>query len=502
LFSAFDNHKQENSFMAEEYLPLYFDEEGYPVDARYGRAILEALVNSPKPVSDLWIFSHGWNNDLQGDDKTYHDWLETFRPVIQQEIGDDQNFNPRFVGIHWPSKAWVGDIAKMIPKKEPVAPSPTTGGGEGEFEIGSIPEPAAPSPISSAERRARAKFIAEYRPVIDPNHLYGRSFSHDFGRLYDLMYQSQSPSPAEIAEFVKILKKYTTRDPHSDPSEKSNVVSAPTDLLVARLADQIAEQAVHPEQYEGFFKIDVLLEFFRTFTFWTMKARAAIVGETGVYPFLAAVRQAIVQHNLLTRVHLMGHSFGAKLVTASVYPAAGASNLPLPLVNTLILLQGAFSQFSFSGQIPVENGAAGRYAAVVERGLVANPVVVIYSQKDMANTTCYPGGMALAAPFSDKIYELGGSPDEADDTRELYQVSTNRFGSIGANGAQGLSEKHYRAFDMLPTGQSYPWGDLTGVYCVNVDGAAYIKQGGPPAGAHGDILHPEIYHLALAMSRR
>lgn len=487
--------------MAEEYLPLYFDEEGYPVDARYGRTILEALVNSPKPVSDLWIFSHGWNNDLQGGSQTYHDWISTFRPVIKQEI-NDENYNPLFVGIHWPSKAWVGDIAKLAPKKEAISTGPATGGGEGEFEIGGDSELAAPPPVASADRRARAKFIADYRPVIDPQRIYGRRFALDFGRLYDLMYQPQSPSEAEIAEFVKILKKYTTRDPHSDPTEKSNVVSAPTELLVSRLAGQIAEQAVHPEQYEGFFKIDVLLEFFRTFTFWKMKARAAIVGETGVYPFLAAVRQAIVQYNLPARVHLMGHSFGAKLVTASVYPAAGASNLPLPLVNTLVLLQGAFSQFSFSGQIPAENGAAGRYASVVERGLVANPVVVIYSQKDMANTICYPGGMALAAPFSDKIYELGSSSDEEDDTRELYKISTNRFGSIGANGAQGLAENRYRAFDMLATGQSYPWGDLTGVYCVNVDGAAYIKQGGPPAGAHGDILHPEIYHLLLAMSRR
>jgi pimeloyl-ACP methyl ester carboxylesterase len=487
--------------MAEEYLPLYFNDEGYPIDALYGRTILEALVNSPKPVSDLWIFAHGWNNDLQGGSQTYHDWISTFRPVIQQEISDP-NFNPLFVGIHWPSKAWVGDIAKLTQKNEVVASRPATGGGEGEFEIGGNAEPEAAAPVSSANRRARAKFIADYRPVIDPQHIYGRRFAHDFGRLYDLMYQPQSPSQADIAEFVKILKKYTTRDPHSDPSEKSNVVGAPTELLVSRLADQVAEQAVRPEQYEGFFKFDVLLQFFRTFTFWKMKARAAIVGETGVYPFLTAVRQAISQRNLATRVHLMGHSFGAKLVTASVYPAADASNLPLPLVNTLVLLQGAFSQFSFSGQIPIENSAAGRYAAVVERGVVANPVVVIYSQKDMANTICYPGGMALAAPFSDKIYELGGPSKEEDDTRELYVVSKNRFGAIGANGAQGLPANRYRALDMLPASQPYQWDDLAGVYCLNVDSAAYIRQGGPPAGAHGDILHSEIYHLILAMSRR
>ncbi len=493
--------------MAEEYLPLYFNEEGYPIDTKYGQAIVNALFSSSRPVTDLWVMSHGWNNDLQTGSQTYHDWSTALRSAIQHDITDPK-YNPLFVGIHWPSKAWVGDIAKEAAKKLPPA---TNGGGTGEFEgergggefeMGGDPKTAPPpAPVATVDRAAQARFVADYRAVFDTENIYGRRFSRDFGRLYQLMYQPQPPTQAEITEFVKILKKYTTSDPHSDPSEKSNVVSAPVEQLAARLASEVAEQTNRPQQYEGFFKLDVLLEFFRTFTFWKMKGRAAIVGETGVYPFLAAVRQNIQQRGLSTRIHLLGHSFGAKLVTASVYPAAGATNLPLPLVNTVVLLNGAFSQYSFSSQIPMDNHSAGRYAAVVERGLVANPIVVIYSQKDMANTTCYPAGMALASPISAKIYEIGGA-DEEDDTHELYKVSKNRFGSIGANGAQGITEAHYRAIDMLPADQPYQWGDLNGVYCLNVDGERFINQGGPPAGAHGDILHPEIYHLALAMSIR
>ncbi len=505
--------------MAEEYLPLYFNEEGYPISPDYGRAILEAVVNSPQPVTDVWILAHGWNNDLAGGSQTYHDWISAFRPVIQQEISDP-DFNPLFVGIHWPSKAWVGDIAKVSQKKQVAAVAPQTGGGgggvfeggmaagrpAGEFEMGGADSPLlAPPPTSpavSSNTRAKARFIADYRPIFDREGIYGRIFSRDFGRLYSLMYQPQLPSQAECEEFIKILKKYITRDPHSDPSEKSSILSAPLETLTARLFAQVSEQSAHPQQYEGFFSFEPLLEFFRTFTFWKMKGRAAIVGETGVYPFLVALRQAIAQAGRSTKIHLLGHSFGAKLVTASVYPAAGANNLTLPLVNSIVLLQGAFSQFAFSSQIPIDQKAAGHYAPVVERGLVANPIVVIYSQKDMANTTCYPAGMAVAAPFSSKIYEIGGPAETENDSYELYQVSKNRFGAIGANGAQGLTPEHFKALDMLPTNRPYFFDDLDGVYCLNIDGQEYINRGGPPSGAHGDILHPEIYHLALAISRR
>lgn len=471
--------------MAQEYLPLYFDAEGYPVNVSYGQAVIDTVLNAPKPISDVWIMSHGWNNDIKGGDQTYRDWIKTFKGVIQQEMSGDPSYNPLFVGIHWPSRAWAGDIAKEAAKRQ----QRSQGGGEGEFEIA--------GGVSGVSPAAKARFVAEYRPVMDADGIHGRAFTRDWGRLYQLMYQPLAPTPAQIEEFVKILKKYTIRDPHSDPAEESNIVSAPVKDITTHLQAQIPEIA-HPEQFEGFFLSDALLEFFRLFSFWQMKGRAAIVGETGVYAFLVALKQAISQHNLKTRLHLLGHSFGAKLVTAAVYPAAGAASVTPPLVNTIVLLMGAFSQFSFSSRIPLERGAAGRYAAVLERGLVANPVVVIYSRHDMANGTIYPIGMKGASPVSSQIYELGGR----DETAEAFVASKDRFGALGANGAQGLADKQYRAIDMLPTGQAYDWSNLEGVLCLNVDGQQFIKRGGPPVGAHGDILQPEIYHLALAMSLR
>jgi hypothetical protein len=34
-----------------------------------------------------------------------------------------------------------------------------------------------------------------------------------------------------------------------------------------------------------------------------------------------------------------------------------------------------------------------------------------------------------------------------------------------------------------------------------VDAAAVVKRGGPPAGAHSDIVHPELARMVLAAGR-
>ena len=475
--------------MAEEYFKLFFDDKGYPQDPTGQASIIDALVNNPEPVTDLWIFAYGWDNNLMSGTTTYDKWVSRMREVQKEKIKDPA-YNPLFIGIYWPSKAWDSTILKKVANSAaPASGEATTGGGVGEFEMGGDPPPqpvAAPSPIIDTEDKDR--FVADYRPVMDPEGIYSEDYDRDFGRLYTLMALSQPPTDQVIREFIKILKKYETPDPHADPIERQNISSVPVEVVVNQLKES--------QRYESFSVGDVLQELFGVFSFWKMKGRAAIVGENGVYRFLVDVKKALSQHDQRIRIHLLGHSFGAKLVAAAVYPAAGARDVERPLVDTLVLLLGAFSQFSFSSAIPVETSAAGYYVPVVERGLVANPVTVIYSRHDTANKDLYPLGMRLAAPAN--RYEMGG-PDE---TLETYQPSKDRFGAIGANGAQGLSEANYRAIDMRSRDQHYDWGDLTGVSCLNVDGQQFINHGGPPAGAHNDTGSYEIFYLALAMSLR
>jgi hypothetical protein len=482
--------------MTEEYFKLFFDAQGYPQDrnAADQAAVIDALLNSPKPVTDLWLFSYGWNNDLVHGTSTYDTWVARMREVQQDKV-QDPTYNPLFIGLYWPSKAWADYSMKLTANlSATTGAETTTGGGEGEFEMYSelIAQPTA-TPAPDAQEVQR--FVNDFRPVMDPEGIYGPDYERDFHRLYTLMSQSQPPSDQEMTEFVKILKKYDTPDPHLDPLERENVGNAPIDVVVKQLKDEGAAPA---PQYEGFV-VDKLQQLFSVFTFWKMKARAAVVGENGVYRFLLNVKKALSKHKRQVRIHLLGHSFGAKLVTAAVYPAASAKNIELPFVNTLVLLLGAFSQFSFSSNIPVSTGASGRYAAIIQCRVVANPLVAIYSCYDTANKFLYPLGMSFKAftPLEQR-YEIGGD----EETEELYSISKNPFGALGVNGAQGLNEASYRAIDMQARDAPYIWGNLSGVSCLNVDGQPFINKGDPPAGAHNDNAKYEIFYLALALSRR
>ena len=63
--------------MAEQYFKLFFDDKGYPQDFARQAAVIHALVSGPKPVTDLWVFAYGWDNDLVGGTSTYNTWVRS-----------------------------------------------------------------------------------------------------------------------------------------------------------------------------------------------------------------------------------------------------------------------------------------------------------------------------------------------------------------------------------------------------------------------------------------
>ena len=121
------------------------------------------------------------------------------------------------------------------------------------------------------------------------------------------------------------------------------------------------------------------------------------------------------------RLHLIGHSFGGKLVTASLTGTGSAPNR----ADTLVILQGAFSQFAFATRdeiraagVSVDQG--GLYRDVLASRLVSSPIVVTYSTADLPNRLLYPAGVTLV----NDVTEVSRSP---------------RYGSLGALGIRGAT---------------------------------------------------------------
>jgi pimeloyl-ACP methyl ester carboxylesterase len=193
-----------------------------------------------------------------------------------------------------------------------------------------------------------------------------------------------------------------------------------------------------------------------------MKGRAGVVGKAGLGPVLG---------RLSVRVHLVGHSFGARLVS---YALAGLPDGPSP-VKSVTLLQGAFSHFAFARPLPFDAGRNGALAGLLAR--IDGPLTSCFSSHDLAVGRIYP------------LASLAARDDSAGAQDALF-----RWGGMGADGAQGVAAP---LDPIRPAGPGTTYRFAAGK-ALNVDASEVVRAGGPPSGAHSDIVHPELSWVVLA----
>lgn len=201
-------------------------------------------------------------------------------------------------------------------------------------------------------------------------------------------------------------------------------------------------------------------------SFWLMKRRAGQVGERLGREVLAPLF-TILGHRA-PRLHLIGHSFGAKLVASTVLGGLRP--------ESLVLLLAAFSAFAFADEVPGTKGV-GFYRRVVTDQLVAGPIVVLRSDHDRALGTLYP-----AVTWGNQV-SRGPGPGRFGHAREVVARS-----ALGAAGARGLAAPEFDLIDIARTG-------LPGSGVVNINGSRVVTHDDWLIGAHRDIYHDEIATL-------
>nr|MDQ2901028.1 lysophospholipase [Acidobacteriota bacterium] len=181
-----------------------------------------------------------------------------------------------------------------------------------------------------------------------------------------------------------------------------------------------------------------------------------VVGREGVNDLI----REIGNHAPGLRIHLIGHSFGGRVVTA----AADASALK---VSGMTLLQAAFSHYSFAHNY--EPGSDGLFRKVVTDRKVTGPILITHSNRDTAVGKAY----AIASAIAGQIAQALG--DEND-----------RYGGLGRNGARLTPE----AVDgnLQPVGSSY---QFTGGKIFNLTADDIILE-------HSDICKPEVAYALLS----
>jgi hypothetical protein len=226
---------------------------------------------------------------------------------------------------------------------------------------------------------------------------------------------------------------------------------AELDGLLRRLRDRSGRRGALP------------LSPLQALSFWVMKRRAGQVGERFGREWLAPLARREC-------VHLIGHSFGGKLLASAVLGGARP--------QSLTLLLAAFSAFAFAPEVPGYD-RPGVYHPVLAEARVGGPIVVLRSRHDRALAGLYPfvtGGGQVDRPRS---------AGRTGHTREVVATS-----AIGATGARGVGAPE------IPLTEA-PRIGIPQRPIVNVDGSGVVRAQEPFLGAHRDIFHAEVATLVL-----
>ncbi|WP_030676597.1 hypothetical protein [Streptomyces cellulosae] len=435
------------------YWELTFDADG-DTDTR-GRDRLLAGV-AQHHVRDLLVFAHGWNNDRSGATRLYSDF---FAPVPRVAPGAGLGY----VGVVWPSMRF---------SDEPIPDFPRTVAAE------MPPRPALDKDTRHALLETfpgRATVIERIAELLDQQP-GAEAGLEEFGRLVRMLVEVVPTEPQVLFAADTLVDGVPQRDPvmfsESVPELCEEFARALVELESP--GGPVAEFSI-PNPWDG------AHELLRQATYYAMKRRAGAVGERGLGRVLGQLAAAAPD----VRVHLVGHSFGARLVSFAL------RGLPpgVRTVKSLTLLQGAFSHYAFADRLPHDPRAKGVLQGQHHR--VDGPVVCCYSRHDSALATMYP----LASRMADDDRTVGIDAHGAFRGFDVGSALGARWGAMGHDGVQAVpGTRSLKLAEALRA-------ELPASGCVNVDAAEVVKRGGPPAGAHSDICHQELARLVVTAGR-
>ena len=423
---------------------LEYNEDGQPEDA----AQLDAFVDEVKAqgLTDVFIFSHGWNNDPTTALSLYQRFFGEMRKLLDDtSIPKRRDAKIGTAGVIWPSIKWPDDESA-----ESAGGAVSLGAGDSGGDL-----------------------FEELKKVFKTDQQ--QRILADLEQLLDRKQRSEAALKQFKATLSQLVGKPGPKSSSPDNLEQRGVLAGDDNWreVFEALADQEPEgdstggAAGFGDQFKRLW--NGAKAALRVATYWQMKERAGVVGKTGLALLIARLHEA--SPNL--GVHLLGHSFGARLVS---YALAGlpesqvGSKSP---VKSLFLLQGAFSHFTFAEALPFDKKRKGELVGMASR--VDGPLLTTHSLKDLAVGTAYPLASVVAGQ------------DAADQADTLF-----RWGAMGHDGAQAVDAKQTL---LLKPGAAYPFeaGKWT-----NLDANKVIINGGPPSGAHSDIVHPHTAWAALA----
>jgi hypothetical protein len=378
-------------------------------------------------IADLFVLSHGWNSGVD----SARDLYVAMFGLLAAQLGTHLSSSAA-VGVIWPSL--------LFPDDDPAT------------------APAVPS--------TGAELAAAYAPSFP-----GQQQQLDtMGQLLD----QQPQDPTKLTEFHQLVNGLVTTKPQGiEDTGEAALLTADTATAFGHAAAMAPHAAPSAQgignPFAGLWS--GAREVLRTLSYYEMKNRAGVVGQHGLGPLLASLRGPSGP----PRIHLIGHSFGARLVSYTLAGLPAGQTGSASPIKSLTLIQGAFSHFTFASSLMFDPSRAGGLAGDGSR--VDGPLLATFSAADRAVGWWYPAASMLAGQDSESASDL------------VY-----RWGGMGHDGYQQAPTP--TPLVLAPQGK--PYGFTTGGF-YNLDANAVIRANQSPiSGAHSDIKHPELLWAVVA----
>jgi hypothetical protein len=436
-----------NTIKGHPYFQARFDKNGAATNQ----------VSLPDDTTDVFVMSHGWRNDENDATTLYTDFFNNLFDVAAPLLGGKKC---AIVGVFWPSRNFDGLIAAQGagPAKNVAAIGNVESDPESQKKVvdrlealkapGLFDEPAQITALGEAQALV---------PKLDKMDTAKKEFME---KLRSLM----EPDPAEKEDGSDIFR--TMNAP--DLFHKLNVPATAMDEKIPRTGQAMALHPGQPAAPVG--HAAGLLDVFKGaaaaatntvsyLSYFMMKQRAGVVGEKGVAPLI----DEFAKKEKLKRIHLIGHSFGGRVIAA----AAKAANNENKKIHSASFLQAAFSHNGFSPAAQMN----GYFRSVIEQQRVTGPLIATHTENDTAVGIAYP----LASRMSGTVAAKLG--DEND-----------KYGGLGRNGAQKMGENEVTVGDLLAVGGAYQF--KPGVI-HNLHASDFIKN-------HGDVTGKEVASAVAA----
>jgi len=428
------------------FFPLEITKDGQLFSAEQRSAIRNAISQTDaSKLTDVFVISHGWNNDM-ADARNLYDGLFNSISALIPKHASLANRKFAIVGVFWPSKKFAD--SELIPS------GGAAGIGDGGADLSS-------SVVKQKLESLKGTFDVPDAAALD--------------RAKALIDGIEN-SPAQQKEFVDIIRALV-------PKTSSDAADGASDKFLSHPAGEVLKTLSVPPMSApppsgggggalglddpaggaaslGVFFSGVKAAASRLLnlaTYFQMKERAGVVGKA-LNEMLASMRQ--LRPDL--RIHLIGHSFGARVVTAAVDGPVGVRPA------SLALLQGAFSHNGFTEKF--DGRADGFFRKVISQSKVDGPIFATHTVNDKAVGIAY----ALASRFSN---------DQATDFGDESDV----FGGLGRNGAVKMKPGEFVTGTLLAETAAYQFAAKK-VHNLRAD--AFIS-------GHSDIEGPQVANAIL-----